>query len=113
MLKNTKPTHLERESEFKLQGLKKNYEATPNFLAKSNFITKTMVEINPPSIKQLRSRDVWRRNVFNRHLCGDKKLSIVNTPNHMHTHPTHHTCTHMHTPKKCSHSKSFPHFRIM
>jgi hypothetical protein len=50
-VKNTKYTHLKGESEFKLQGLFFNYKTTPIFLVKSNFITKTIMEINPPSIE--------------------------------------------------------------
>jgi hypothetical protein len=50
-VKNTKYTHLKGESEFKLQGIFFYHKTTQIFLAKSNFIAKTMVEINPPSIE--------------------------------------------------------------
>jgi len=65
------------------------YQATPNF------VTKSMVEINPPSIKQPRSKmkvfghhtygdwkkiqlpHDWRRNVLSRHKIGNGKVSVT------------------------------------
>jgi hypothetical protein len=65
------------------------YQATPNF------VTKSMVEINPPSIKQSRSKmkvfgrhtygdwkkiqlpHDWRWNVLSRHKIGNGKVSVT------------------------------------
>jgi hypothetical protein len=65
------------------------YQATPNF------VTKSMVEINRPSIKQPRSKmkvfgrhkygdwkkiqlpHDWRRNVLSRHKIGNGKVSVT------------------------------------
>ncbi len=42
-----------------------HYQVGPNSITKSNIVTKLMLEVNPPSIGQLRSREVhWSKKNF-------------------------------------------------
>jgi len=89
LLNNTKPTHFKGKNELRLQGLFFYYQATTNFIAKS------MVEINPLLIRQPKSKvktfdylTYHDQKKFNHHMIIDKNLfchnKFGNEKNHCH-----------------------------